>query len=182
MSVSQVGQCKDVDAALRLLANTVGDRCFIFCLFASSDPKLSAISRSTWGELVRRGLIEKHGSTGDQISYRLTGSGWLAGLDRTGKLNDPALHRQLVRLRSQIKKHMNGRQSDTPVYPASIIIDAEVSPEWFVNVIESGLLDIHFPREVMGVGWWSGNNRIRLIRVPANFGRPKSVGRRRTSA
>ena len=170
MTISPQKRAHNIDIALRMMMEGLGDKSFSHCLFEVKDPRYSTIIRTTWAELEQSYFIQEDESTIGNIHYRLTGQGWIEGLRRTGQLRSEALRHKLIGFMTELKDEVKGRKDDQFVFVNDFAAKTKIAADWIINVVESRLLQREFLDLIVDLDWWSHNNRFYVIRIPVMFG------------
>ncbi len=164
MTISQANQLENVDLALRLILVELGDRPIFATFFDPRSDSFKGILATTWKELCDQRWLEERELYG-YAHYRLTGTGWMEALWRTGAGEKPELRESSGKLARALKAHVEGRHEDVIVELSRLADESGLSPAWVFNAIESNLLEIlHRNR---GAQW---EDRGTLVRIPLNFG------------
>jgi hypothetical protein len=157
-------------ALLKMMAR-LGDQWVRAIKFDVLDPEFGNIFRTTWKELERKGRITESASAyGGLACYRLTGSGWIEGLRLTEKLDSHELREQMIGLRAKLKDQIKGRVNDAAVPLQQFAEETGIVECWIWNVVDSHLLSLFFPDDMVEIDWWDFDHQTRLIRVPIDFG------------
>src|ERR1700690_214276 len=109
MTVSKQERGDDIDLALRLFVEAVGDLAFDAITIASTAQPFKAIMQTTWSEMQRRGWVHKVdiiNSTG----YWIIGPGWREAVFATGLADDANFKASLGRLAAALKDSVKGRR------------------------------------------------------------------------
>ena len=165
MSLSKAGRQENVNRALRLLMDGVGERWIKKALIhAQSDPYKS-VHETTWADLRNQDLIQDAGAG----SVHLTGQGWEDGLRSTGRDNPDTLVR-VERIYQGLRTIVAGRSKpaeSAPVRLGDVASATGLQSGFIANVIEARLIESWLNRR--GATWASGFEG-RMILVPPDFG------------
>ncbi len=101
-------------------------------------------------------------------AYRLTGSGWVEGLDAAGLLKTPALMTRAQAVVKALKQVIEGRNHhhDLLIELSVLATNSGQTEEWCFN-FHSGLLNALFPKKNMKAYWDDSDGGVR---VPATIG------------
>lgn len=181
MTLSVADRRTFASSVLRTMALEVGfDRDYPSVHFLVSDPKFSCVPTTTWIELKDYKRIKLVPSSGD-VAYRLTGSGWVAGLEAAGFLKGPEILTRAQAVVRTLKQHIDGRNyhHDPLIEIAALATASSQTEEWCYNAVHSGLLRQLFPTKNMNAYWDDSDGGVR---VPATFGQEPIFVDRPTSA
>ena len=78
---------------------------------------------------------------------------------------DTQFENRLSQLTAAMKDAVKGRHEDAYLYPDQLAMAAGISEDFFINAIESRLIDRYF--EIQGAEW---ERQWKLIRIPLEFG------------
>lgn len=170
MTISREERVSNIDSALVQMMGLLHDDGYVKVRF-EREKNFHDIFSTTWAELESLGWIEDC-STQDKRLHQFTGDGWIEGLRRTQKLDDDSFQEKLVTLKTLFKSCVKGRKSDAPLSLSRCAEESGFFQRWIASVIESGLLGVKFPKEIMSVDWWPSGQRS-VIRVPTTFGMEK---------
>ena len=165
MHLSNEKRLQNVNHALRLLMDDVGEQ---WIRMAMIDPKSDAykkLHQITWEDLKSEHLIQD-AKAGHII---LTGEGWEAGIRVTGKDSPDTLVR-VERIYKAIRTVVAGRSNPegaSPVRISEVAGKAGLQSVFVANVIEARLIESWLNRR--GATWASGFEG-RMIMVPGDFG------------
>jgi hypothetical protein len=152
------------------MAADVGfDRDYTSVAFTVSDARFASVPTTTWLELKDHKRVKPVAHI-DGPAYRLTGSGWVDGLDGGGLLQGPRVLERVEAVIRALKAHVAGRvyHHDPLIELATLAVNSGQTAEWCFNVVHSGLLRRWFPNRRMNAYW---DETVGGIRVPATFGR-----------
>jgi hypothetical protein len=132
----------------------------------ANTPKFAAVDRTTWDELTAQNLVK----AGSYHRYRLTGSGWIAGLRLLGKVDDPEFLRIAGTLSAALKARVKASNRQEWGYADRTELARETGlSEFFIyDAISSHLL-----REIFGIidaSWSYGDDMRNRIDIPPRFG------------
>lgn len=135
------------------------------------DGELANVPSAIWEQLEQAGFLRCR-RWRDKISYRLTLSGWVAGLDAAGKLRTEAFRARCSRLLNYLARQVTrqGSPRGAVISPERLEAD-EFASGWVLNVVRSDLLKQVFPDRCMNVRW---DPALQNVRVPLTFGSPLS--------
>jgi len=164
MTISKTKQLENLDLAFRLILVELGGRAIFEAFFDPRSDSFADILATTWKELCDQRWLEERDLYGCP-HYRLTGTGWMEALWRTGAGKKTELQERSGGLAGALKGHVKGRNQDAIVELSKLAEESGLSPGWVFNAIESNLIEaVHRKR---GAQW---EDRGTLIRVPLNFG------------
>src|SRR5689334_11541867 len=109
MSHSAEERMNNLEAALRLFMSEIDGRSIREYLFSPGGPSYENIYPTTWDELIRRRWID------DALAphwCRLTGSGWLIGIQLLDLQDDDVFRNKMAKLAATLKGYVKGRHSD----------------------------------------------------------------------
>jgi hypothetical protein len=164
MTISNDDQLENVGLAFRLMLVELGDRAISEKFFDPQAPSFKDVLATTWKELCDQRWLEEREIYG-HAHYRLTGSGWIESLWRTGEGERPELRDSATKLSRALKAHVKGRREDVTVELSRLANESGLSAVWVSNAIESNLLETLHRRR--GVQWV---DRGTLVKIPLNFG------------
>jgi hypothetical protein len=168
MTISNKARQANYTLAFDRIMAIVGDGSFSLLI----DPRridFKDVIPTTWEDLEREGLLVKDaGGIGFQ-HYRLTSEGWIAGLERLGKLRETVFRQDLQKLLAALKSWVEDRLPHS-VLPDQIAARAGLSLDFIGNVIQTKLLEREFPNDLVDVLWRGWN---RAVTIPGGFGRKK---------
>ncbi len=159
MTLSERDRRANLETALSLMMKEVGDKAINVTLFDPKAATFQAIYNTTWKDLEHKRWVERH-----HEKYRLTGDGWLRGLQRPYT----QLTERLRQLAGTLKHYMKGRSSDKIVALSQVAQDANLPEGWVFNAIETNLLvELSMKYRESGPYW---SDRGRLVVIPLDFG------------
>jgi hypothetical protein len=159
MTLSERDRLANLEAALSLMMEEVGDKAIDVTLFDPKAATFGGIYQTTWKDLERRRWVEGH-----REKYRLTGRGWIRALQRLGT----QFVERLRRLAGTLKYYVKGRNNDEVVALSEVARDANLPEGWVFNVIEVNLLDkLSRKFRASGATW---SEKGRLVLIPCDFG------------
>lgn len=164
MTVSEKEREENLNHAIRVLMGELADRAISQVFFTSGSEAQRSVLPTTWKELCDQGWLEEVELYGDKC-YRLTGSGWLECLWRTGVGKKKEFLDGLGTLMAAFKRYVKGRQKDVVVEFERLVADSGLSPGQVFNVIESAAIEKLLRRH--GAKW---QERGVLVRIPLHFG------------
>jgi hypothetical protein len=135
------------------------------------DRQLAAVPSTVW-QLLEQGGFLRCRRWRNKISFRLTLSGWVAGLEAAGKLRTEAFRARCVRLLNYLARQVTvqGSPRGAVISPERLEAD-EFASGWVLNVVRSDLMKLVFPDRCMNVRW---DPALQNVRVPPTFGSPLS--------
>ncbi len=164
MTISRNEQLENIGLAWRLILAELGGRAISEAFFDPQAPSFKDVLATTWKELCDQRWLEELEIYG-HAHYRLTGSGWMELLFRSGEGERPELRDSATKLSRALKAHVKGRHEDVTVELSRLAHESGLSPAWVSNAIESNLLESLHGRR--GVQWV---DRGTLVKIPLNFG------------
>jgi hypothetical protein len=139
MSHSPEKRRENKEEALRSMVIEAQDQMILTTTFWPSDDRFKDIYDTTWLELEHDYLIEST-SPKEPILYRLTGSGWIAGLRLTEIWTSTAFREKAGKLSEMLKRKIKGRHEDVIVELQDVIQGSTLPSGFVYNAIESHLL------------------------------------------
>ena len=135
------------------------------------DGELASVPSAVWKQLEQSGFL-RCGRWREKIKYRLTLSGWVAGLDAAGRLRTAAFRTSCSRLVNYLASQvaLQGSPRGAVVSPERLEAE-ELASGWVLNAVRSGLLEHMFPDRCMNARW---DPALQNVRVPPTFGSPLS--------
>jgi hypothetical protein len=162
MSISPDACLQNRKEALKLLVERVGDS---YYRDVSVRPGFAGILPPTWQDLVDdykvNRLLNGH-------YYELTSSGWLEGLEISGRIDDPTFIDSLGRISQALKDRVKGRHQEALVGSDDLAKETGLPLGLIQSVIDSDILRYRF-NEVPAQWASTGDDRI-LILIPTNVG------------
>ena len=165
MSLSESARLKNVNHALRLLMDAVGDSWIRKALINPESDAFKPVHQTTWKDLRSSNLIQY--AIGGHII--LTGQGWEAGLRATGR-DDPDMLVRVERIYRAIRTAVAGRSNPegaSPVRISEVASKAGLQSVFVANVIEARLIESWLNRRG---ATWAPEFEGRMILVPPDFG------------
>jgi len=162
VSLSRENRITDIRRALDLMLKELGPRAIDTVQFDPTRPPFDGIQSTTWLELSRSNYVDREQYFGG-VNYRLTGKGWLAGIETVGELDD--LKRRMAPVVSELKRKVKGRRNLAFEYLDILAVSANVSVDFAYNMIESDAIAKVLGRH--GVRW---EHPGKLIRIDEDFG------------
>jgi hypothetical protein len=165
MTISKQKQTDNINDALRVILDVVGDEHLDGALFELNDSRFRDIITTTWEHLEASGCLKQVG-----MWHRLTSDGWIRALQAAGRLCDPKMKEKLGRLCARIKRRCEegGVRHRTGVTIQELSEDTGFSEGWISNVIESHLIRMCFQQE--DCEWEPGDYNKNYVMIPARFG------------
>ncbi|HTR39866.1 MAG TPA: hypothetical protein VMH80_28530 [Bryobacteraceae bacterium] len=167
MSLSREQRLENVDLALELMLQTLGDNAIDTVIFELGSDKFTQVQPTTWKELEDRCLIKRMDAIGHPMC-QFTGDGWLAAIELAPKHVKALNEERLSRLAAALKDEVKGRDEDGYVYLNSLAASSELPENWIYNAIEARLLEHWFNRK--GANWYGPRGGSPLIHIPVDFG------------
>ena len=165
MSLSQSARLQNMNRAIKLLMDDVGDQWIRKALINPESDALKSIHRTTWEDLRSQHLIQ--GVAAGHVL--LTGKGWEAGMKLVhGDLSDTRA--RVERIYHALESAAAGRSAPgaaSPVRISQVSSQAGVQSVFVANVIEARLIESWLHRR--GAMWAAGFEG-RMILVPVDFG------------
>ena len=165
MSLSQAARQENLNRALKLLMDDIGDSWIRKALINPESDAFKSIHRTTWEELRSQHLIQD-ANAGCPL---LTGQGWEAGLKVMGRDNAETRTR-VERIYRALEAALAGRSASAaaaPVRVSEVATHAGLQSVFVANVIEARLIESWLKRR--GATWAIGFEG-RMILVPVDFG------------
>jgi hypothetical protein len=153
-----------LDLAFRLMLPELGDKAIFATFFDPGSASFKEVLTTTWKELCDQHWLEEREVDGHP-QYRMTGSGWMEALWRTGAGEKSELKERSGKLAAVLKDRVKGREKDVVIELTKLANEGGLSPGWVFNAIESNLIETLLRRR--GVQW---EDRVALVRIPSNFG------------
>ena len=89
MTHSKQARLDNIDLALRIIFNDLGDRAVYEVGFEIFDEEFKDVFQTTWQELEDTGLIELHpGTMGGNRPFTVTGEAWAFWVEKCGRLDE----------------------------------------------------------------------------------------------
>jgi hypothetical protein len=165
MSFSEKERRKNLELALQLIMQDLGEP-YAWQEHDAASDKFTAVHRTTWEELARRGLVKPHSF----YRYWLTGSGWIAGLKAIGQWSDPEFLSKAGLLSEALKRKIDGRQECGLTDRTKLAQETNLSEFFVYDVIDSHLLRELFRR--IDATWAPDDRMKNYIDIPPDFGLP----------
>lgn len=165
MTIPRHQQTDNVEDALRVILDIVGDKHLDGALFEFGDARFRNIITTTWEHIEAGGRLKQVGAW-----HSLTPRGWIKALQAAGKLCDPKMKEKLGWLCAPIKRRCEegGVRHRNGVTIQKLSEETGFSEGWISNVIESHLIRICFRQE--GCEWEPGDDNKNYVMIPARFG------------
>jgi hypothetical protein len=167
MTLSKIKLSENADLALRLMMEELGDEA-IDHLFQTDTPRFANIYSTTWQLLEDQRLVKRTHYIWKE--YKLTGPGWLKGLEIRGARDEPEMQQRVGKVMAELKKRVDARQEEANEYLGSIATGAGMPENLLFNIIESNYIEIVFRRK--GVQWDPSSGHGFAVVIPVDFGRP----------
>lgn len=157
----------DIQNALRLMVEALGDEPLNGVAFYPAEPRFNDLLNTTWRELLDQGFIEDRGEKPGP-SFRLTPQGWLAGLHLTGALEQDGTRARAITIRRALKEHVKGRQAhyDALIDVRQLAEELQLPVGWVWNAMRANLLSAVFPDHLMNA---TLDSRQLLVKIPPTF-------------
>jgi hypothetical protein len=165
MSLSEKERCENLDLALRLMMDGLGEP-YEWQEHDATSPKFASVYRTTWEELVRRCQVKPHSFD----RYELSAAGWIAALKVTGQFGDAELHRKAGLLSQALKAKVDGRQEWGSADRTELAQETGLSEFFIYDAIDSHLLHELFHR--IDATWAADDPMKNNIEIPPDFGQP----------
>ncbi len=133
-----------------------------FCVFYISPSEFPNVLKTTWPELIKRGLLKD--TAMNEEMYQFTPLGYVTALRVSGRSDEQQFRENLGRLCKVLKDTLKGR-SDFALIPfRELVAKSGVSEAFAYNALDADLI-----RYILGrIGAaWDGEH---LVRVPNDFG------------
>jgi len=169
MTVSRQNRSENINKAIQTLMSELGEDSIIMTIFRRPGPEYDGILPTTWDDLEESGWIVTQSTTmGNEVRFRLTGTGWIEGLRRTGRFD--ATVAKLPQLCRAAKGRLKGREQDEHCDIGELARGSHLPRSFVENVVESALLQSQFPEKKMELRWWSSGSLRQFVRIPRSFG------------
>ena len=169
MSLSKTERQANIDIALKLQMEEVGERSIRQVFIDPTSDAYRDIHETTWIELQHRGVIRR-----SVLQYfSLSGYGWRTALELTEQNNNYDTRVKLGRMCSSLKAAVKGRSNPAGVALVSaqdVAVETGLELGFVANVIDGELIDYWLKRH--GAIWadgWEGQ----MLAVPLDFGLEK---------
>jgi hypothetical protein len=164
MTLSTNDRHENVNVALRLMLDRVGDEGCEHVFIEPETPTFAAVLPTTWIELLRWGLVRR-----SVRNYLLTGEGWLRAMELAGKL-DAEFDRKIGELCAFLKRKVKaeGKREKGFTELSEIARGTGLSKGWVFNAIDSRVLARRYGR--IEAYWSSGDQMKNYIEIPPDFG------------
>ena len=166
MSHSKEERQANVNLAIELLFERLGNQWIREVYFDSNDGALAALYPTTWLELTERYYFLTQ-EDDEPTLYQLTTAGWVEGLKRKQLLNHPDFLATVGELCSALKRSVKGRSEDALVEFDEIVKETKLPKGLLCNIIDADIIDYELKR--YGAKW-RRSFEGRLLDVPLNFG------------
>jgi hypothetical protein len=163
MSICNEDWENNIPQALHLMMHDL-DSPFDWQEHDSTEAKFAGIHRTTWDEMIGRGLVRA--TTFDR--YVLMPRGWIEGRKITGAFDDPAFKAKAGRLSGALKNRIKGRHDPQDADRNEIANETGLDEYFVYDAIDSHLL-----RELcnqIDAHWAPDDRNKNLIEIPAGFG------------
>ncbi len=166
MTLSKQQRMDDLEKALALILEQLGDRQLNRVLFNPGEPPFDEILPTSWPTLEEYGMIDITSYLGGASHFTLTGHGWLTAMQDGGRTETEQFNQNLGRLMAAFKAKVKGR-AQTAFAGVDEIAAASGLPAAFIwNIIESDAITVLKDRESAE---WEGPGK-NLIKIPIGFG------------
>ena len=166
MGLSPMERQANIDTALMLFMEEVGDQWIRRVLIDPASDTYKNIGETTWIELQNRQLIRKlfiH-------RFSLTGSGWRTGLELTSQDKNNDTQVSLGRICASLRAAGTERSApsgNTLISTQDVASDTGHACSFIANVIDGELID-HWLNPYGAT--WADDMEGKMIAVPPNFG------------
>jgi hypothetical protein len=162
MTISHKDQLQNIGLAFRLILVELGTGRSLKCSSTLRLLSFEDVLATTWKELSDQRWVEEREIYG-HAHYRLTETGWMESLWRTGEGERPELQESATKLSRVLKAHVKGRREDVIVELSRLDHESGLSPSWVSNAIESNLLEtLHRRRGAIPMMRWHSERSSRL--------------------
>jgi|ERR1019366_3134095 hypothetical protein len=167
MSHSPDKRKENKESALSLMATKTEDRMILTTHFWPTDEDFKSTFETSWAELQAASLIEEAYKK-EPIAYRLTGTGWIAGLRLTPLWESAEFRKKAGQLSQTLKASVKGRKEDELALLSEITKQSGLREGFVFNAIDSHLL-----RELFDISdaEWDPASKSHVI-IPKTFGLP----------
>jgi transcriptional regulator with XRE-family HTH domain len=162
MTLSANDRHKNMDVALRLMLDYVGDEGSEHVFIESNTAAFAAVLPTTWQELLRRELVRP-----SSRYYLLTGEGWLKAMGLAGRLDDE-FDGKISKLCAFLKQKVKGRLEKGLVELSEIARSTGLSKGWVFNAIDSRVLARRY--NMIEAYWLPGDQMKNYVEIPPDFG------------
>ena len=164
MTLSASERLENIDLALRLMLDRVGDKGCEHVFIEPDTPAFAAVFPTTWRELLRQRLVKP--ST--PRYYLLSGEGWLRAMELTERL-DEEFDRKIGDLCAFLKRKVeSGRREKGLTELSEIARSTGLSAGWVFNAIDSHVLATRY--NVVEAYWLPGDSMKNCVEIPPDFG------------
>jgi hypothetical protein len=161
MSMSREARIENMEKALSLMFEDIGDRFFAHVYIRIDDSRYASIKATTWKELADRYLIRNIGH-GNVI---FTGYGWRTSL-MSLKLHESAgFQSKLGRLSAALKDSVKGREHTVVLGSQSVADETGLGWDFVQNALHGELF-----QHVFGIVGAKISDDTVVIEVPIDFG------------
>lgn len=166
MTISRQQRERNVEDALRLMVEIIGDEHLDGVLFEPADGRFQSTLPTTWEQLVAEGCLQPTSNW----DYRLTPPGWIEGLRAAGKLCDENIQGALGNLCACIKRRCEdgGVRHRSSMTIQEMVEETGFPEGWISNVIDSHLIRTCFKQ--VDCEWEPGDYNKNYVMIPARFG------------
>jgi hypothetical protein len=148
MTLSKANRTENLEQIFQTILAELGDRSLADYIVMEGQFPEALIT--TWDELRLRNWVRP---VSDELPmYLVTGTGWIAGLELTGRLGDSQFRDAAFRLVAALKKRVRGR-SDSAIATIADFNELQIPSGFVFNVIESGLLTVIDPNKDYRLEW-----------------------------
>jgi hypothetical protein len=138
MTLSRNDRLENLEYALRLMIERLGNRAMYAEFFDPKDPVFNEIYSTTWNELEQRGFVRAH-KTSDSEFYEMRGLGWFCAMAVTGRIESPEFNERFGVLSAALKGLVDGRQQKQITTVEALVHQTGLPADWVYNVIKSNI-------------------------------------------
>jgi hypothetical protein len=166
MTISKQQRKDDLEKALALVLEQLGDRQLNRVRFNPGEPPFDEILPTSWPALEKYGRIDITGCFGSSSHFTLTGHGWLTAMQDGGHTETEQFNQNLGRLMAALKAKVKGRAQTAFAGIDEIAATSGLPAAFIWNIIESDAITVLKDSESAE---WEGAGK-NVIKIPIGFG------------
>ena len=137
MTISTDDRLKNLQTALVVMKDKLGDRATYREVFDSEAEAFEEIYPTTWKDLEERGLVKGVPAWKGSTLYQLTGLGWLRAISSNGEIETPEFEQKLGRLSAALKARVKGRHQEAAATIDELAQETALPEDWIYNIVDS---------------------------------------------
>lgn len=169
MTISKEKRMEDLEKALMLMLEQIGDRRLNSVPFKLGELPFDTILPTSWPTLEQYGWITITRYFGGAGHFRLTGHGWLTAMRAGGHTDTEHFNQKLGLLMKTLKAKVDGRSRIALVRVAEVAATSGLPEAFIWNIIESDAITVLKDRESAD---WAGSGS-NVIKIPIGFGQQR---------